>query len=96
MRVKGNATDMCIGDCLATSLICKGKGELNFTLERHTPAALPPGKTPYPLYRKAGWAPGPVWTGAENLASPDHPVRRESVHRLSYPGPLHLTLKSPN
>ena len=37
-------------------------------------------------------APGPVWTGAENLAptgirSPDRPVRSESLYRLSYPGP---------
>ena len=29
----------------------------------------PPGKTRYPLY-EAGWASGPVWTGAENLAPP--------------------------
>ena len=33
--------------------------------------------------QEAGWAPGPVWTGAENLAptgflSPDHPARSES------------------
>jgi hypothetical protein len=32
---------------------------------------------------KAGWAPGPVWTGVENLAStrigsPDRPARSES------------------
>jgi len=52
--------------------------------QRHAPAALPPGKTPFPLYRKAGWASGPVWTGAENLASPDHPARSESLHGLSY------------
>jgi hypothetical protein len=42
----------------------------------HAPAALPPGKTWYPLYRRLG---GPVWTGAENLAttgirSPDRPA----------------------
>jgi len=30
--------------------------------------SLPPGKTWYTSYRKAVWAPGPVWTGAENLA----------------------------
>jgi hypothetical protein len=27
-----------------------------------------PGKDPVPLVQEAGWAPGPVWTGAENLA----------------------------
>ena len=26
--------------------------------QRHAPAALPPGMTRYPLYRKAGWAQG--------------------------------------
>jgi hypothetical protein len=31
--------------------------------QRHVPAALPTGKTRYPLC-----APGPVWTGAENVA----------------------------
>ena len=30
--------------------------------KRAAPAALPPGKTLYPLYR---WAPGTVWMGAE-------------------------------
>jgi hypothetical protein len=40
----------------------------------------------------SGWAPGPVWTAAENLAptrirSPDRPARSESLYRLSYPGP---------
>jgi len=27
-----------------------------------------PGKEPVPTVEAAGWAPGPVWTGAENLA----------------------------
>ena len=31
--------------------------------------SLPPGKDPVPIVQEAGWAPGPVWTGAENLAS---------------------------
>jgi hypothetical protein len=26
-----------------------------------------PGKDPVPIVQEAGWAPGPVWTGAENL-----------------------------
>jgi hypothetical protein len=60
--------------------------------QRHAPAALPPGKTLYPLYRRLGRAPGPVWTVAENLASngirsPDRPTRTESLYRLSYPSP---------
>ena len=36
--------------------------------ERHVPVALTPGKDPVPIVQEAGWAPGPVWTGAENLA----------------------------
>ena len=44
------------------------------------------------IVQEAGWAPGPVWTGAENLApsgirSPDRPARSELLYRLSYPGP---------
>ena len=27
-----------------------------------------PGKDPVPIVQEAGWDPGPVWTGAENLA----------------------------
>jgi hypothetical protein len=35
------------------------------------PGRFTPGnETRYLLYREAGWAPGPVWTGAENLAPP--------------------------
>ena len=38
-----------------------------------------PGKDPVPVVQEAGWALGPVWTGAENLAptrirSPDRPA----------------------
>jgi len=52
--------------------------------------SLPPGQTRYPLLQKAGCAPGPVWTGAENLAptgirSPDRPARSQSLCRLRYP-----------
>ena len=51
-----------------------------------------PGKDPVPIVQEVGWAPGPVWTGAENLAptgirSPDRPARSQSLYRLSYPGP---------
>jgi len=36
----------------------------------HGPAAPYPGKDPVPIVQEAGWASGPVWTGAENLAPP--------------------------
>ena len=41
-----------------------------------------PGKDPVRVVQEAGWAPGPVWTGAENLAttgirSPDRTARSE-------------------
>ena len=50
-----------------------------------------PWEDPVPIVQEAGWAPGPVWTGAENLAptgipSPDRPARSESLYRLSYRG----------
>ena len=50
---------------------------------------LPPGKDPVPIAQEAEWAPGPVWTGAENLAPigirpPDRPARSQSLYRLSY------------
>jgi len=50
--------------------------------QRHSPAAFTPGKDPVPIVQEAGWAPGPVWIGAENLAptgirSPQLPSRSE-------------------
>jgi len=48
-----------------------------------------PGKGPVPIVQEAGWAPSPVWTGAENLAStgirsPDRPARSQLLYRLRY------------
>ena len=37
---------------------------------RHAPAAFTPGKDLVPIVQEAGWAPGPVRTGAENLPPP--------------------------
>ena len=50
----------------------------------------PPGKDPALIVQEAGWAPGSVWSGAENLAptrirSPDRPARSQSLYRLLYP-----------
>ena len=55
--------------------------------QRHGPAAFTPAKDPVPIVQEAAWVPGPVWTGAENLAptgirSPDRPARRESLYTL--------------
>jgi hypothetical protein len=52
-----------------------------------------PGKDPVPIVQEAGWAPGPVWTGAKNLIpteirSPDRPARNQSLYRLRYPAHL--------
>jgi hypothetical protein len=57
-----------------------------------TPRPLyPRERDPVAIVKEAGWAPGPVWTSAENLArtgirSPDRPARSELLWRLSYPG----------
>ena len=44
---------------------------------RQAPVTLYPRKDPVPIVQEAGWAPGPVWTSAENL----------TPHRDSIPGP---------
>jgi len=36
---------------------------------------LTPGKDPVPIVQEVGWAPGPVRTGAENLASSEFDPR---------------------
>jgi hypothetical protein len=57
------------------------------------PGRFTPGKDPVSIVQEAGWAPGPVWTGAKNLAPtrircPDRPARSQSLYRLSYPTPF--------
>jgi hypothetical protein len=57
-----------------------------------TPRPLHPRERPG-THTEAGLAPGPVWTGAQNLAptgiwSPDRPARSESLYRLRCPGPI--------
>jgi hypothetical protein len=47
------------------------------------------GKDPVPIVQEAGWAPGLIWTGAENLAptgirSPERPAYSQSLYQLSY------------
>ena len=57
--------------------------------QRLAPAALYPRERPGTHCTGGWWAPGPVWRGAENLASrirsPDCPARRQSLHGLHYP-----------
>jgi hypothetical protein len=58
----------------------------------HRGRPLHPGKNPVPIVEEAGWAPGPVWTGAENLApngirSPDRPARSSVAIPTELPGP---------
>ena len=70
--------------------------------QRHALTLYPREKDPVPTVLEAGWAPGPVWKGAENLAptdnrSPDRAARGKSLYRLSYPGvtvPFHFNFRS--
>jgi len=53
------------------------------------------GKDPVPILVETGWGPGPVWTGAENLAptgipSPDRPARSQSLYRLLWASYCHI------
>jgi hypothetical protein len=48
---------------------------------------LTPGKDPVSIVQEAGWPPGPVWMGAENLSPhrgsiPDRPGRSESNYMV--------------
>ena len=65
--------------------------------QHHAPAALPPGKTRYPLYRRLGGPQGRSGRVRKNspptaIRSPDRPARSESLYRLSYPGRLHSVI----
>jgi hypothetical protein len=47
------------------------------------PGRFTPGKYPVPIVQEVGWAPGPIWTCAKNLAptgvgSPDRPACSQS------------------
>jgi len=55
---------------------------------RSTPQAdrYTPGKDSVPFVQKAGWGPGPIWAGAENLVptgirSPGRPARKKSLYQ---------------
>jgi hypothetical protein len=52
-----------------------------------------PGIDPVAIIQEAGWVPGPVWTGAENLVptgirSPDRPARSSVAIPTELPGVL--------
>jgi len=56
--------------------------------------SLPLGKDPVPTVQEAGWAPGPVWTGVENLAHtgiwfPDRLARCQLLYQLHYQAHKH-------
>ena len=62
--------------------------------QRHAPAALPPGKTRYPLYWRLG---GPQGRSGRvrkilpptGIRSPDRPARSESLYRLELLREMH-------
>jgi hypothetical protein len=58
--------------------------EIRLGGQGHVPVALLREKDTVLIVQKARWAPGSVWTGAENLAPtwsppPDHPACSESL-----------------
>jgi len=76
----------------------KGQRRSRWRLVNATSRPLyPQGRDTVPTVQKAGWASGPVWTGAKNLAltgvrSLDRQARMESLYRPRYlDPPLTLT-----
>ena len=62
-------------------------------------ALFTPGKDPVPIVQEAGWAPGPVWTGAKNLALPpgfDPRTVQPVVSRYTGSYPAHTWLRATN
>ena len=60
--------------------------------QHHAPAALTPGDTRYPLYRRLGGPQGKSGrvrkiSPPTGIRSPDRPSPNETLYRLSYRGP---------
>ena len=60
-----------------------------------------PRKDPVPIVQEVVWAPGPVWTGVENLAptgirSPDCPARSQLLYWLRNPAHEQISENSEN
>jgi hypothetical protein len=102
LKSKGKGRPIPVTKCLDGRSRCphsrpRRGGKSARRLRRFTP-----GKDPVPHVQEAGWAPGPVWTCAKDLAptgiffyysqrdirSPDRPARSQSLYRLSYPAHL--------
>ena len=84
--------------CIAL-LFLQPRRQMGVGGQRHAAAALPPGKTRYPLYRKLS---GPQGRSGRvrkispltGIRSPDRPVRSESLYRLSYRGPPDMSMQT--
>ena len=80
------------------TLLFHDRGTRRWWVVSSTPRAhFTPSKDPVPILQKAGWAPGPVWTGGKSCphrnSIPHRPVRSQSLYRLSYPA--HTTYLEP-
>jgi hypothetical protein len=65
---------------------------MRVAVQLHAPTALRRQRDAVPIVQECGW---PVLKRAENLAptgirSPDRLGRKESLYRLSYPGPSYI------
>ena len=59
------------------------------------PSRFTPGKDAVPIVKEVGWAQGPIWTGAENLAPPGfnpRTVQQVVSHYIDNVIPAHATL----
>jgi hypothetical protein len=54
--------------------------------QRHAPDALPFGNNTALIVQEGGWAQGPVWTGADNLATTG--IRSPDLHSEASIHPL--------